>query len=426
MTRRLPPRRLNRPRSRRRLDQGGVAPYPPAALLPRRGSMPWSATGIGFYGMVLLLAALFLALSPGISCRHGVTCFRSVPELHATAIASSTQTTCIRDARRGRELILACSRRDASHLLMALAITMKLSPAACAADPNMPPHGGDLLPSCSPVSCPAFHLGYLYIFTFHEQIKAISRHGRGGRACLPSRSCCVRRNATRFDREDDAVVVPFAMFLGIKMRVVPPADRALVPTRGPAQHRGRHRPGALRRGSGSSSIRITTVLLFAVLAHYLWRIGWPRCATMRGIRGLSAADVGNETAVNADGCDHRLLGRIPLAFLLTIVCRPASHRLAGLRPAGRGTSCSFSSPRWDDGRAYPVPGKRGLIRRDVALLLPADPPSVEMLETPPGNITIDAASAWPPARDTLRFLWRARRRDRHRDQHEAVAATAAC
>ena len=40
------------------------APYPPAALLTAAGLYAiGEATGIGFYGMVLLLAALFVGLS---------------------------------------------------------------------------------------------------------------------------------------------------------------------------------------------------------------------------------------------------------------------------------------------------------------------------------------------------------------------------
>ena len=40
------------------------APYPPAALLTGAGLYAiGAATGIGFYGMVVLLAALFIALS---------------------------------------------------------------------------------------------------------------------------------------------------------------------------------------------------------------------------------------------------------------------------------------------------------------------------------------------------------------------------
>ena len=46
------------------MDQEASAPYPPAALLTAAGLYAiGAATGIGFYGMVLLLAALFVALS---------------------------------------------------------------------------------------------------------------------------------------------------------------------------------------------------------------------------------------------------------------------------------------------------------------------------------------------------------------------------
>ena len=54
------------------------APYPPAALLAAAGLYAiGAATGIGFYGMVLLLAALFLALSLWYFLQTRWYCFRS-------------------------------------------------------------------------------------------------------------------------------------------------------------------------------------------------------------------------------------------------------------------------------------------------------------------------------------------------------------
>ena len=108
---------------------------------------------------------------------------------------------------------------------------------------------------------------------------------------------------------------------------------------------------------------------------------------------------------------------IPLAFLLTIVCRV--QRLIGLAgsPAGRPRNILFIQLA-EMGTmvvAYPALKKAGELYPDATLhflCFQQIRPSVEMLEiVPPGNIiTIDAASGLSLARDTLRFLWRARRR----------------
>ena len=89
-----------------------------------------------------------------------------------------------------------------------------------------------------------------------------------------------------FDMEDRIgwSLVPFAMFVGIKMRV---ARHLLIVLLVPDKRGPRNiaaaiglalyaaAPDVFRLGS---VLYITTVLLFAVLAHYLWRIGW---ATVR-------------------------------------------------------------------------------------------------------------------------------------------------
>jgi len=108
---------------------------------------------------------------------------------------------------------------------------------------------------------------------------------------------------------------------------------------------------------------------------------------------------------------------IPLAFLLTIVCRV--QRVIGLAgsPAGRPRNILFIQLA-EMGTmvvAYPAIKKAGELFPDATLhflCFEQIRPSVEMLEiVPPGNIiTIDATSGLSLARDTLRFLWRARRR----------------
>ena len=94
------------------------------------------------------------------------------------------------------------------------------------------------------------------------------------------------RDAFGFDMEDGIgwSFVPLAMFIGIKMRVarhllivllVPDkrGPRNVTASIGLALHAAA--PDVFRLGS---VLYITTVLLFAILAHYLRRIGW---ATVR-------------------------------------------------------------------------------------------------------------------------------------------------
>src|SRR4029077_4077928 len=95
-----------------------------------------TAAGIGFYGMVVLLAALFVALSLWYFLG---TRWYLFPLLYLNFAYFGHRFVYVQDDSYLAMLVvvmfallLARSRRDASHLLMALAITMKLSPAAYA------------------------------------------------------------------------------------------------------------------------------------------------------------------------------------------------------------------------------------------------------------------------------------------------------
>jgi hypothetical protein len=85
-----------------------------------------------------------------------------------------------------------------------------------------------------------------------------------------------------FDREDRIgwSLVPFALFVGIKMRV---ARHLLIVLLVPDKRGPRNIVAAIGLALFAlnpivfklgSVLYISTVLLFAVLAHYLWRIGW--------------------------------------------------------------------------------------------------------------------------------------------------------
>jgi hypothetical protein len=273
------------------------APYPPAALLTAAGLYAiGEAIGIGFYGMVLLLATLFVALSLWYFLN---TRWYLFPLLYLNFAYFGHRFVYVQDDSYLAmlvvvmiALILARWRRAASHFLMGLAITMKLSPAAYAWQILTMRRGvamifvailfaGFVLPY-------AIWDNYLTIFTFHDQVKGNVYDTIAAVILVVPFSIVLWYVETRlrFDMEDRIgwSLVPFAMFIGIKMRVarhllivllVPDkrGPRNIIASTGLALHAAA--PDVFRLGS---VLYITTVLLFAILAHYLRRIGW---ATVR-------------------------------------------------------------------------------------------------------------------------------------------------
>ena len=279
------------------------APYPPAALLTAAGLYAiGAATGIEFYGMVLLLAALFVALSlwyflntrwylfPLLYLNFAYFGYRFVYVQDDTYLAMLVVVmialVIARGARRAR------SRRDASHFLMALAITMKLSPVAYAWQMLTMRRGTAMIFAAvlfAGLALPYFIWdNYLTIFTFHEQVKGNIYDTVAAVALVVPFTIVLWYVETRlgFDMEDRIgwSLVPFAMFVGIKMRV---ARHLLIVLLVPDKRGPRNiaaaiglalyaaAPEVFRLGS---VLYITTVLLFAFLAYYLRRIGW---ATVR-------------------------------------------------------------------------------------------------------------------------------------------------
>ena len=277
------------------------APYPPAALLTAAGLYAiGAATGIGFYGMVLLLAAVFVALSlwyflntrwylfPLLYLNFAYFGYRFVYVQDDTYLAMLVVVTIALVIARW-----ARSRRDASHLLMALAITMKLSPAAYVWQMLTMRRGTAM--SFAGILFAGLVLpyfiwdNYLTIFTFHEQVKGNIYDTVAAVVLVVPFTIVLWYVETRlgFDMEDRIgwSLVPFAMFVGIKMRV---ARHLLIVLLVPDKRGPRNiaaaiglalyaaAPEVFRLGS---VLYITTVLLFAFLAYYLRRIGW---ATVRG------------------------------------------------------------------------------------------------------------------------------------------------
>jgi hypothetical protein len=273
------------------------APYPPVALLTAAGLYAiGEATGIEFYGVVLLLAALFVALSLWYFLK---TRWYLFPLLYLNFAYFGHRFVYVQDDSYLAMLVvvmiallLARARPNASHFLMALAITMKLSPAAYAGEILTMRRRTAMIFAAilfAGLVLPYFIWNnYLYIFTFHEQVKG-NIYDTVAAVVLVVPFTIVLWYVERrlgFDMGDRIgwSLVPFAMFIGIKMRVarhllivllVPDkrGPRNIVASIGLALHAAA--PDVFKLGS---VLYITTVLLFAVLAHYLWRIGW---ATVR-------------------------------------------------------------------------------------------------------------------------------------------------
>ena len=281
------------------------APYPPVSLLTAAGLYAaGAATGIGFYGMVVLLAALFVALSLWYFLK---TRWYLFPLLYLNFAYFGHRFVYVQDDTYLAMLVVvmialvvaqwgaqsgARSRRQASHILMALAITMKLSPAAYVREILTMRRGVAMI--FAAILFAGFVLpyfiwdGYLTIFTFHDQVKGNIYDSVAAVALVVPFTIVLWYVETRlgFDMEDRIgwSLVPFAMFVGIKMRVarhllivllVPDkrGPRNIAASIGLALHAAA--PEVFRLGS---VLYITTVLLFAFLAFYLRRIGW---ATVR-------------------------------------------------------------------------------------------------------------------------------------------------
>jgi hypothetical protein len=257
------------------------APYPPAALLAAAGLYAiGAAMGIGFYGMVLLLAALFVALSLWY-CLN--TRWYLFPLLYLNFAYFGHRFVYVQDDSYLAMLVV---------VMMALAITMKLSPAAYAWEIRTMRRGTAMIFAAilfAGLVLPYFIWdNYLSIFTFHDQVKG-NIYDTVAAVALVAPFTIVLWYVERrlgFDMEDRIgwSLVPFAMFVGIKMRV---ARHLLIVLLVPDKRGPRNiaasiglalyaaAPEVFRLGS---VLYITTVLLFAFLAYYLRRIGW---ATVR-------------------------------------------------------------------------------------------------------------------------------------------------
>lgn len=287
--------------TKRKVDQTAVeaatwtkaesAPYPPAVLLAEAGLLrlgQW--TTLGFYGMVLLLAAIFVLTSAWYFLQ---TRWYLFPLLYLNFSYFGHRFVAVQDGSYlvmlvtiVAALLLARAGRPLCHLLMAVAIDMKLSPLYYAKNVLRMPRPIAWAFAAIVVAgliAPFFIWeNYAYIFLFHDELKGSTGGTVAGLLCGAVFALMLWYVETRLNCDwEDRIgwgLVPFAMFLAMKMNVprhllivlLIPDKRALrnliaafallVPVVLPVRF--------------GATLPIATVLLFGVLTTRLSHIGW--------------------------------------------------------------------------------------------------------------------------------------------------------
>jgi hypothetical protein len=289
--------------SKRKLDQTpeeasrwskeASSPYPPAVLLADAGLYALGQwTGIGFYGVVILLACLFL----GLSIQYFLaTRWYLFPVLYLNFSYFGYRFVFVQDSSYlvmlvviMAALLLARAGRQACHALMAVAIDMKLAPLYYAKNILW------MARSTAVVFVAILLIGlvlpyvvwdnYLDIYRFQEGAKGDAYGLLAGVSygILMGLLLWYVEMRLGFDMEDRIGwgLVPFAMFLAMKMNV---PRHLLIVLLVPDKRGLRNIAAAIGLGLPSllpqfirfgSSLSITTGLLFMVIAWYLKTIGW--------------------------------------------------------------------------------------------------------------------------------------------------------
>lgn len=271
------------------------SPYLPAVLLSEAALYALGGwTGLGFYGLVLLLACLFLALSAWYFVQ---TRWYLFPVLYLNFSYFGYRFVYVQDGSYlimlvtvMAALLLADRHQRASQALVAVATVMKLSPLYYAKNVlRMDRTTAVLFVAilAAGLVLPYFVWdNYLYIYRFNEGIKG-SWGTLAGAVVLAIPFAALLwyvEGRAGFDLQDRIGwgLVPVAMFLALKMNV----PRHLLIVLLVPDKRGFRNivaaaglgfyalfPGLIRFGSVLS---ISVGLLFLVLIHYLGTIGWHR------------------------------------------------------------------------------------------------------------------------------------------------------
>jgi hypothetical protein len=270
------------------------APYPPAALLIHAAIFAiGAATGVGFYGMILALACLFLALSLAYFLK---TRWYLFPLLYLNFSYVAYRFVYVQDGTYlvmlvvlMTALFLARGGHAATHALMALGITIKLSPLYYAKNVlRMKPASAYLFAAIVLAGLVAPYFiweNYLYIYRFQNELKGGSwANALGALALVLPFTVALWYVETRldFDLEDRVGwgTVPFALLLAITLNTARHLVLVLlVPDKRGARNLaaaiglGLHAlfPSVIRQGS---VVYIAFAVLIAALAYYLDRIGW--------------------------------------------------------------------------------------------------------------------------------------------------------
>ena len=280
------------PREAETWSKPASAPYPPVVLLAE--AMLYAAgerSGVGFYGMILILAAVFIG---GSAWYFLQTRWYLFPLLYLNFSYFGHRFVSVQDGSYLvmlvvvlAALLLARAGRPACHALMAVAINMKLSPLYYVKNlPVMSRRMAWMFVAIliAGLAAPYFIWdNYLYIFQFHDELKGGRSGVWVGLGCGALFSAMLWYIETRlaFDLEERIgwALVPFGMFLAMKMNVprhllillLVPDKRAL---RNLTAAFALLVPVVLPGVRFGATLPIAAVLLFGILGWHLRTIGW--------------------------------------------------------------------------------------------------------------------------------------------------------
>jgi hypothetical protein len=268
-------------------------PYPPATLLVEAALYKvGDLTGLGFYGMILLLAVVFV----GFSARYFLaTRWYLFPALYLNFAYFGHRFVYVQDCSYLVMLVtvlgaLFAARRGngMAHALMATAVTMKISPFYYAANLlNMKRRSAVIFVSIlvAGLVLPIFIWdNYLYIFRYNDELKGDWKTMASGLAIALPFALVLRyieqRRTFEWEERVGWGLVPCALFLAFKMNA---ARHLLIVLLVPDKFGARNL--ALAAGLAihaiapglvlfNSLLPIVTVFLIGVLVWHLKQIGW--------------------------------------------------------------------------------------------------------------------------------------------------------
>jgi len=274
-------------------SKAASAPYPPAVLVTQAALMAvGDRVGIGLYGMTLAIAVAVIAISLWYCLQ---TRWYVFPLLYLNFSYFGERFAGVQDGSYLLMLLvvmvalaLARAGRPAAHVLMAVAITMKLSPLFYVTHLREMPARTAVVVVCILLAGLVLPIliweNYLYIFRFNAGLKGHSLSTLGALALAGPFALTLSYVDARlgFDWEDRVgwCLVPVALFFAFKMNV---ARHLMVVLLVPDKRGWRSAAAAVALAVPAllpgfvhvnSAAPIATVLLVLVLAGYLNRIGW--------------------------------------------------------------------------------------------------------------------------------------------------------